>query len=165
MVTAGARIAGSAESVIRAGSTEIELDEFGAIRIPLKHHPFCPIMPNRCCEDDILIDRDVALGSRASGGRKPMASDLTVFTEVGLREIDRALAIEGFMHRQTTWIGMMAAKIAAGRGGETKWQQGASRAVIDHRREDTRFDAACDRPCIRRIYQSLRLKSRHNLVL
>src|SRR5262249_50243412 len=87
VVPAGAGITGRSIVVVGSGAAEIQLRELRAVGVPLKHHHLRPVVPDGGSENDVLVDEDVAGGSRALSDWQPMAAELAIFTTVRVRKI------------------------------------------------------------------------------
>src|ERR1700730_9302554 len=164
-MAAGARVAGCTEVVVGTGTTEVQFNELGPVAIPLEHHHLRPVVPDWSGQDYVLVDPDVPVSLCTPGDRKTVLAETSVLAAVGIGKIDRALIVEGLMHRETSRIGVMSAEIAAGRSLEGERQYGARATVVDDRRKDARFQAAGDGSRIGGIDQVLRDEGGDNLVL
>jgi hypothetical protein len=60
VMSARGGISGSAEVVRASVSSEIEFLKFRTVTVPLKNDRFPPVMPDRCADDNVLVDKEVA---------------------------------------------------------------------------------------------------------
>ena len=166
MVAAGTGVARGAKVVRGTSAAKIQLDKFRAVGVPLKDDGLGPVMPERRADDEIFVDEDVRIV--VSGPRKelerPIGIDrreavvfavsinLAIFCgKVNVRHI-----VVGFVDDEPAGIRMMAEDRGASRSGEKRLRKlWAGGAVVEHRWENSGFQAAVDGGAVGGIYKAL----------
>src|SRR5664279_1641072 len=144
---------------------EIQLLKFGSVGEPLENDGLCPIVPDGCADNHVLVKidggvpvldlvggfpQDVAVdGGQAQDASVPVYGPVLV-GKVRVRDV-----VVGFMHRKSAGIGMVSVVHAAGCRIKRLWEMRAWAVVIQHGRKYPRDQATGKRSVVVGIDQPL----------